>query len=94
VELSTDQAHRTRQTWALTGLLLLVSLGAWGLAQLPRAMAWPEQIALLGCFGLLAFGPAWGIPFLVLPVAWLGVRFYGLSRWGLARLHRAAPAAE
>jgi hypothetical protein len=87
------QAGQARQTWILSGLLLVLLAALWGLALLPRGAAWPEQLALLGALGLLTFGPGWALLFLLLPGVWLVVRAIELAQWLWSVLPRPLPAA-
>jgi hypothetical protein len=84
------QPRETMQTWVLTILLLGLLATIWGLARVPRGVVWPEQLALLGLVGLLAFGPGWGSVFWLLPAVWLGVRAVWLIRWALSHWPQAA----
>jgi hypothetical protein len=85
------QQSRTRQSWVLSALLIVVLLAMWGLTRLPVA-TWPEQLVLLGGLGWLTFGPVWGMSFALLPLIWVGVRLGSLGHWALAMWRRQTPA--
>ena len=82
VHLIPDTAARNRQAVIHSVLLLVLLAASWVLWRYFRAVAWPEQLAVLGGVGLLLFSGPWGLPFLLLPALWLGVRLYHLGRWG------------
>lgn len=88
-----EQVRQNRLAWIWSGLLVLLLAGSWGLTRIPWAMVWPEQIALLGCLGLLVFGP-WGIYFLFLPIIWLVVRVGTLVHWLLSLWPQSEPIAS
>lgn len=94
LQLIPVQLAQTRETWLRSVLVVLILLAAWGLTRLPRMMAGPEQLALLGCLGLVVFGPDWRPLFLLLLLGWAVVRLVWLVRRGLALLPRAAPAPD
>lgn len=88
--------QQTRRALATSGLLLVLFLAAWVLAQLPGVRTWlrafwPEQVAVLGCVGWLTFGP--GLIFLCLIALGAGGRLVFLGRWASALLRRRRPTA-
>jgi hypothetical protein len=86
-----EPAKQYQLAWIWSGLMVLLLAASWVLARTPWAKTWPEQIALLGFVGLLAFGPEWGIYFLCLPLFWLLVRLGTLVRWLLTFRARREP---
>ncbi len=91
LHLTPTQSRQARQSWLLSGGLVLLLLASWGLAQVAKVKAWPEQLALLGCLGWLVFGAGWGALFLVLTAAGVGVRVAVLLRWGMSWLRQRFP---
>ncbi len=86
LRLVADDSIRSRQAWTMCTLLAFVLFASWILAQSFRRSAWPEQLALLGCVGVMLFGGGWGMLFLVLPAVWLTVRLARLAVWIQTRL--------
>jgi hypothetical protein len=80
-----EESVRSRQALTTSTLLAVILLASWILWRAFQGAAWPEQLALLGAFGALLFGMAWGSAFLVLPGIWLGVRLVQLGHWGQSR---------
>jgi hypothetical protein len=86
--------QQAKRSVGLTVLLAVLLLAVWALAHFPGVLAWvrafwPEQVALLGCLGWQAYGPA--LPLLLLVVAGVSARLLFLGRRLLALLHRPPP---
>jgi hypothetical protein len=86
--------QQAKRSVGLTLLLAVLLLAVWALAHFPGVLAWvrafwPEQVALLGCLGWQAYGPA--LPLLLLVVAGVSARLLFLGRRLLALLHRPPP---
>jgi hypothetical protein len=69
-ELVTSAGLERRRAVAATALLLCVLFAVWLLSAFPSVVAlaqfcWPEQVLLLGLFGLQAFGATWPVVFLL-----------------------------
>jgi hypothetical protein len=88
LRLVPEETIRSRQAWTASTLLLIVLFAWWILWRSFRIAAWPEQLALLGCLGLVLFGGPWGLFFLMLPAVWLGVRAGQLARWAQSLVPR------
>ncbi|MFN4259827.1 MAG: hypothetical protein ACK4RK_11050 [Gemmataceae bacterium] len=91
VSLMAQEERQTRENRTRSIILIGLVLVIWILAFFPRALVWPEQLALLGVLGLVLFGSGWGLLFGLLPVVWLTAR---LTRWRRkSRLGRVTPTA-
>ena len=95
LRLVSEETGRLRQTATLSVLLVGLLFASWVLATIFGAVAWPEQLALLGLLGVLIFGGGLGLVFLILPAIWLLVRLTHLLLhvWSwLPRRHAETPA--
>src|SRR5262249_1291421 len=71
LQLAAVEQEKSRQAFALTGLLVLLCLIAWFMSYLRRAVAvlrafWPEQLIVLACLAWLFIEPNIGFALLVL----------------------------
>jgi hypothetical protein len=91
VELTALADDHWRESASATELLLIVLLGVWVLAYLPRVQRWlgrllPEQVVLLGWLGTQAFG--WSPVGVLLLLGGVGARLAIVSVWVQNRLRR------
>jgi hypothetical protein len=95
VRLTAGAARETREAVTRSALLVVLLLAIWIVSYFFRAVAWPEQLVLLGCVGTVLFGSPLGQLFVLVVAAGLIARLVLLARWARAAWRqRRSPVVE